>query len=107
MDKFQDKIGTVILGKIIINTGDGRVIKRGEHIGFTLKILDDRLANQRIGGGIDHLLNSNQLNHIGKVQVTGAVYRPHAPHSNHILDAVTANQRNIRGKLLTGMGTSL
>jgi hypothetical protein len=76
------------------------MIKRGEHIRFALEILDDGLPDQQVGRSVDHLLHRNQFNHIGEVQVTRAVNRPHAAHTDYILNTVAANQRDARLKLL-------
>ena len=64
------------------------MIKRGQQIGFALEVLHDGLPNERIWCSVDHLLDRNQFYNVGKMQIAGTVYGPHAADPNDILDQV-------------------
>jgi len=40
VNEFQDQIGAVFLGKIIVNARDGWMVQRCQNIGFALEIMD-------------------------------------------------------------------
>ena len=60
-----------------------------QQIGFTLEILNDRFAHERIRRAVDHFLHSHQLGHIWKVHVTRAINRPHTAQPYNLLNCVT------------------
>ena len=64
------------------------MMQRCQQIGFTLKILDNRFAHERVGGAIDHFLHCHQLGHIWKVHVTRAIYRPHTAKPYNFLNRI-------------------
>ena len=68
------------------------MVQGDEDIGFPLKILYDGLAHQWITRLEDHFLHSHQLHRIWKMQVSGAVNRPHPTHANHFFDGVAVHQ---------------
>jgi hypothetical protein len=70
------------------------MVERSQQIGFTLKVLNNGLPNERIWRGIDHLLNRNQFDDIGEMQITGTVNRPHPPDPNHILNQIALEKRS-------------
>ncbi len=99
VDEFQHQVGTIILTEIIINPRNGRVVEGCQDIGFTFKILDNGLSDQRIGGAVDHLFDRHQFHHTGKMQVTGTINRTHAAHADHFLDHIAIDKRCSRGQL--------
>ncbi len=64
------------------------MVERGQQVGLAFEILDDRLADERVGREVDHFLDRHQFDHVGEMQVAGAVNRAHAAHPDHFLDQV-------------------
>lgn len=76
------------------------MIEGRKQIGFTLEILDDCLAHQRVGRHINHLFDRHQFHNAGKMQIAGPIHRPHPADANHILNQVTVDKRRSRLQLL-------
>ncbi len=93
VNEFQDQIGTVFLGKIIVNARDGWMVQRCQNIGFALEIVDDRHARVGVRCNIEHLLDSHQLGDIGKMHIAGAINRSHAANADHFLNMIPVDQR--------------
>ncbi len=99
MDEFQDQVRTIVLTKIIINPGNGRVVEGCEDIGFTLEVLNDGFSDQWVGSAVNHLFHRYQFDHAWEMQVTGAINRTHASHANNILDHIAVNEGYSRSQL--------
>ena len=50
--------------------------------------------HQRVGRHVDHFLDGHQFGYIRKMQVAGAVNRPHAAYADHFLDVIALDERN-------------
>ena len=71
----------------------------GKQVGFALEVLDDRIAHEWVGRGVDHFLHCHKLGHIGEVHVAGAVDRTHPANTNHLLNCIAVGKCKARLKL--------
>ena len=68
------------------------MVECGEQVGFSLEVTDDCAAHQLVSRLVDHLFDRNHFDHIGKMQIAGAVNSSHSTHPDYILDQVAVGQ---------------
>jgi hypothetical protein len=87
MDEFQDQIGALADGEIVVNTRDGWMAQSSQDVGFTLEDLEDILADEGVGDLADHLFDRHKAYRL-EVLVASAVDGPHATHADNFLDLI-------------------
>ena len=71
-----------------------------QDIRLALEIADDRVMDDWIAHEIDHLLNCDALDYIGKMHITRTINGSHPSDTDDMLDGIPVNQKNTRLQLV-------
>jgi hypothetical protein len=104
MDELDHQIRPAFDREIIVNTRNGGMMESRQQIGFPLEVLDDRIAHEGVGRGVDHFLDRHQLRHIGEVHITCAIHRSHAAYADDLLNRITIREQSACLKLARRAG---
>lgn len=88
------------MAEVIVNARDGRVFQCCQQVRLALEIAHNCAAHQGVARLVDHFFYSDQLDHVGKVHIPGAINSAHASHANDALNQVAVLESDARLKLL-------